>query len=434
MAKKENKKEGEDNQENFTNNKEHNLENDVSRVNLTANHSEDNSEYENGQTLDEIEEENKKDKKIKNLASLAIVLAGLFVGSLFVDVIQFITKSGYSESALRNANTFVLGDKTWVAYQEPAVQAKVLVAEDEEECPECNPDQVLDWMKKFIPTMVVDKVSASSEEGKRIIEKYDFKAIPSFAFEKEVEDSDFFQEGQMNQVFEEKDGDYVLNGAALGIPVGKYLNSPEINENDAVIGNKEAEKKAVIFSDFQCPYSKNLYEASKELADDMGRENVAFVYKDMPLDFHSQAQNAALAAQCSNEQDKFEEMADLLFGNQDEWSESEGKESFKQYAKQLDLDTEKFDKCLEEEKFKEEVENSLKLGRDYGVSGTPATFVEGELLSGAIGKDQLKKALEGEPVQNNNLNPSAGGGVQGGEELSEEEMKELEKLLEEQGN
>jgi protein-disulfide isomerase len=388
MASKEKNKEGE-------NNKSNQEEQEAGKVNLTASHSEeDDSEGNIGRTLSEMEEEKSKDKKIKNVTSIAVILAGLFVGSLFVDVVQFVTKSGYSESALRNTNTFVLGDKTWVAYQEPAIQTKVLVAEDEEKCPECNPDQVLDWMKKFIPTMIVDKVSASSEEGRQMVERYGLKSIPAFTFEKKVEESDFFQEGQMSQLFEEKNGDYVLNATALGVPAGKYLSSPEIRENDAILGNKNADKKAVIFSDFQCPYSKSLYDTVKKIIEE--KKDVAFVYKDMPLSLHKQSKNAALAAQCANDQGKFEEMADMLFSNQKNWSESEGEDVFGRYAAQIDLDKQKFDKCINEEKFKEKIENSLDLGMDFGITGTPAVFIGGELLSGSIEKNKLESALEGD--------------------------------------
>ncbi|MDZ7611628.1 MAG: thioredoxin domain-containing protein [Candidatus Moranbacteria bacterium] len=389
MSKEENKGEGAK-KEDEKNNEE---KDSGSAINLTAESAgEDNSQ--NGKTLDEFEQENDKDKKIKNLLAATVVLAGLFVGSLFVDVVQFITKSGYSEHALRSTEVFELGDKTWVAYSEPAIETKVLVAESEEDCPECNPDQVLEWMRKFMPTMVIDKVSASSREGENLIENYNLKTIPSFTFGKEIKEADFFKQGQVSQVFEEKENGYVLNSAALGVPVGKYLKSPEILEKDALIGSPKAEEKVVVFSDFQCPYSKNLYDAVKETVDEFGEDKVAFVYKDMPLEFHAQAENAALAAQCANEQGNFRQMADLLFDNQETWSETEGKQVFKGYASQIGLSAEDFNNCLEEEKFKEKIQNSLELGKSYGVAGTPATFVGQEFLNGAVEKAELKKAIE----------------------------------------
>jgi hypothetical protein len=395
MTKESKKKEGENNkkQEERTE-----AEKETARVNLTADSSkgedgEDQFEQEN-KTLSEIEEENTKDKKIKNLISVVVILTGLFAGSLFVDVVQFITKSGYSESALRETNLFELGDKTWVAYQEPAVKAQVLISE-KENCPECDPQKVLEWMKNFMPTISVDKVLASSEEGKKIIEKYELKTVPSFVFDKKLDQTDFFKEGQLSQVFEEKKGSYLMNSASLGVPVGEYLKNPEVKEGDPVLGKEDAQAQAVVFSDFQCPYSKEFYNVVKEVLNE--NEEISFVYKDMPLErMHSQSKNAAMAGRCAADQQKFKEMADLLFENQEEWSQEEGKEIFKSYASGMDLNQEEFNTCLEESRFKSEIEKSLETAVSFGVSGTPAIFVEGEFLNGVTKKEKLLEIINEE--------------------------------------
>src|SRR6185369_14762757 len=67
-------------------------------------------------------EEEKKDRKIKNLISAVILLAGLFVGSLFVDVVQMVRGGGFSQRALSQADVFAAGGKTWVAYAQPIVK------------------------------------------------------------------------------------------------------------------------------------------------------------------------------------------------------------------------------------------------------------------------------------------------------------------------
>ncbi len=398
MAKKSENKEGESNKKQE---EEKGVENETAKVNLTADSSKEDGEDQFDQenkTLSEIEEEGAKDKKIKNLISVIIILAGLFTGSLFVDVMQFITKSGYSESALRETNLFELGDKTWVAYQEPAVKAQVLVSE-KEDCPECQPDEVLDGIKKLMPTVSVEKVPASSEEGEKMIDKYGLKTIPSFVFDKEAEQTDFFNEGQLSQIFEEKEGAYLMNSTSLGVPVGEYLENPEAKEGDPILGKEDAQKQAVVFSDFQCPYSKEFYRVAKEVVNE--NENIAFVYKDMPLEnMYPQAKNAAMAGRCAADQQKFEEMADALFENQEEWSKEEGKEIFKNYASGIDMDREKFNTCLEEDQFKGEIDESLEAALDLGVSGTPAAFVGEEFLSGVVEKEELLKAFDGETDQN----------------------------------
>ena len=120
-----------------------------------------------GGTLEELAMEEKKDKKIKNLTALVILLAGLFTGSLFIDFVQLFLASGYSERALKKADIFPSGDRTWVAFADPIVSVQVISLPDEKlsECPECDPEEVLAWMKKFLPTLVVKKVVAGDRKS-----------------------------------------------------------------------------------------------------------------------------------------------------------------------------------------------------------------------------------------------------------------------------
>ena len=67
----------------------------------------------------EVDSEQAKDKKIKNLISAVILLSGLFVGSLFVDVIQLIKGGGFSQRALDKTDVFASNGKTWVAFFRP---------------------------------------------------------------------------------------------------------------------------------------------------------------------------------------------------------------------------------------------------------------------------------------------------------------------------
>ena len=90
--------------------------------------------------ISEIEDEQSEKKTIKNLLSLVIIISGVAIGSFFVDVIQFVGGSGYSERALKESEVFVAGDKTWVAYEDPAVEVKVLTVDDKEleNCENCD--------------------------------------------------------------------------------------------------------------------------------------------------------------------------------------------------------------------------------------------------------------------------------------------------------
>ena len=118
---------------------------------------------------------------------------------------------------------------------------------------------------------------------------------------------------------------------------------------------------------------------------------VRLVYRDFPLtQIHPQALPAALAAECAHEQGKFWEYHDLLFANQAQLDEA----SLRDYAAQAGLDTGSFEECLSSQKYLEEVQKDYSDGASYGVSGTPAFFVNGHLISGAMPLAAFEQAVD----------------------------------------
>jgi protein-disulfide isomerase len=104
------------------------------------------------------------------------------------------------------------------------------------------------------------------------------------------------------------------------------------------------------------------------------------VYRDFPLtSIHQYAQKAAEASECADDQGKFWEYHDLLFANQSTLDV----DSLKGYAAELDLDTATFNDCLDEGKQSSEVEKDSQDAQAAGVTGTPAFFINGQLVSGA---------------------------------------------------
>jgi protein-disulfide isomerase len=105
------------------------------------------------------------------------------------------------------------------------------------------------------------------------------------------------------------------------------------------------------------------------------------VVRDLPLNsIHPHAQKAAEATECADDQGKFWEYHDVVFANQS----AIDVDSLKGYAEQLGLDTGTFNDCLDEGKQSSEVEKDSEDARAAGVSGTPAFFINGRLVSGAI--------------------------------------------------
>ena len=329
-----------------------------------------------------------KDKKIKNLLSLVILLAGLFIGSLFVDIGQAIKGGGYSQKNLNKSEIFEADGKTWVAYNDPAVPISVI---SDDTCEKCDPSEVLVWLRKVFPTIGVKKVGFDSEEGKNLISQFEIKTLPAFVFGKEVEKTGFYE--QAKAVFQLKDDRYLLDNKQLGIPAGKYLESPKVNDGDATFGNADAKVKVVIFSDFQCPYCKTFYQSLRDTMKNY-QDKVLFDFKELPLDMHPQALPAALASQCALEQGKFWEYADKLYDGQADWGKAKDTAKFKEYARTIGLNAADFNKCLDDKKYQSKIDADKAEADSLGITGTPAVFVGDQFEAGAVSADQLKTDID----------------------------------------
>jgi protein-disulfide isomerase len=119
---------------------------------------------------------------------------------------------------------------------------------------------------------------------------------------------------------------------------------------------------------------------------------VRLVFRNFPLEFHENAPKAAEAAMCANEQGKFWEYHDSLFKNQ----QNLGVDGLKEQAKSVGLDGGKFDQCLTSGKFAEAVKKDQAAGKDLGIKGTPAFFINGRELSGAVPFEDFKKVIDSE--------------------------------------
>ena len=187
-----------------------------------------------------------------------------------------------------------------------------------------------------------------------------------------------------------------MDSAKAGLPVGKYLQTPVIGENVIKFGPDDAKVKLVEFSDFQCPYCQMFQITMNEVVKTYG-DKVQFVFKNLPLEsIHPRAKAAAMAAECANEQGKFIEYGDKLFANQKIWGESKDNKMFVGYASQLKMNTAQFTQCLTDEKYKDKIESDLKEAGEFGISGTPAVFINDKFKNGAVAKEELKAIIDGE--------------------------------------
>jgi len=143
-------------------------------------------------------------------------------------------------------------------------------------------------------------------------------------------------------------------------------------------GPDDAPVTIIEFSDYQCPYCKRAEPVIDQILERYP-EQVRLVYRHFPLDnIHAEARQAAHAAVCAEAQDAFWPFHEALFAR-----EKLDREALLGYAEELELDTEAFEACLEAPETKQRVTSDLAAGREVGVTGTPAFFVNGVPLRGA---------------------------------------------------
>lgn len=171
-------------------------------------------------------------------------------------------------------------------------------------------------------------------------------------------------------------------------------------ETAYIQGAKKGSVMLLEFSDFQCPYCKKVQPALQQLVKKYS-DKVAFGYRHYPLAFHQEADESAIAAECAREQGKFLEMHSGLYKQQ----KNQSVESLKKLAKDIGVkDLNKFNACLDGDKYRKLLARDMEVAQAAGINGTPAFVVgkfdsdkgiiQGEILAGALPIDQLEQALK----------------------------------------
>ena len=156
------------------------------------------------------------------------------------------------------------------------------------------------------------------------------------------------------------------------------------------LGEETAPVTLVEFVDYQCPFCRKFetetFEQLKKDYIDSGK--LRFVSRDLPLSMHPHAVEAAQAARCGGEQDKFWELRDVLISNGEKLS----REAILDYAKALSLDMERFLQCFDSKKYLDEIQRDISEANGAGITGTP-TFVLGKTTKDNIEGSRLDGAF-----------------------------------------
>jgi protein-disulfide isomerase len=140
------------------------------------------------------------------------------------------------------------------------------------------------------------------------------------------------------------------------------------------MGAPTAKVAIVEFTDFECPYCGRHFETTlPELEKDyVGTGKVVYIMRDFPLaNIHPHALKAAEAARCAGDQGKFWDMHAILSANQANLEPSD----LLEYAAGLNLDRDKFEKCLSSSVHAQDVKDAVAYGTKLGLSATPTFFI-----------------------------------------------------------
>jgi protein-disulfide isomerase len=167
------------------------------------------------------------------------------------------------------------------------------------------------------------------------------------------------------------------NGSTGGMVPGVSQLSVGVGDMPA-LGQTSAPVTWIEISDYQCIFCAKLSnDASKNVKSNyVNSGKVKMYFRDYPLGFHANADDAALAARCANDGGKFWEMHDKLFATQSTWSSATNFQTIAEgYATDLGLDKSTFSSCMSSNKYSSQISSDMSDASSVGVEGTPAVFM-----------------------------------------------------------
>ncbi len=178
----------------------------------------------------------------------------------------------------------------------------------------------------------------------------------------------------------------------------KLLTESKLIQNGSpIMGESSATITIVEWGDYQCTFCYKFHQSTMNTIkqDFIETGKVKLVFKDFPLNGPDSIL-AAEAAYCAQDQGKYWQYHDELYKN---WGgERTGwvnRDSLDKFATTVSLDLEKFDKCLDEHRYLERVNQMYEFGREIGIDATPSFLVfSNEKIIKIIGNQPLEVFLK----------------------------------------
>lgn len=196
-----------------------------------------------------------------------------------------------------------------------------------------------------------------------------------------------------DEYYEDTYGDEEESDEPTSIPQTQTSPVSAVTPGDHVRGFQGAKVTLIQYADLQCPFcQRHVATMEKALVD--YPLDVRVVFRHYPLSaIHPEAQKAAEATECAAKlggEESFWKMHDKIFANQSSMSNT----FFISTAFDLGINEAVFTQCLNSGEMAGRVNADVLSGTAAGVEGTPATFVNGTLVSGSVPYEQLKEVIE----------------------------------------
>ncbi len=235
-------------------------------------------------------------------------------------------------------------------------------------------------MDEFVSKYIAKHVNISDKEIDAFIADQN---IPQEHINPQVREKikQYLEKERSREAVEEWLGQQTKNsGIEVYMPKPRRPTFPVEVGNAPFAGDKDAKVVIVEFSDFQCPFCAKGADLLKKIKSKYGNK-VKVAFKNFPLPFHNNAEGAAIAGLCANEQgvDYFWKMHDEMFARQDALDMA----GLSSTAGKIGLKKEAFEACLKDKKYLAQVNSDMEDGKKVGVKSTPTFFVNGQLIQGA---------------------------------------------------
>ena len=169
--------------------------------------------------------------------------------------------------------------------------------------------------------------------------------------------------------------------ASLKTPVGT---------SDHIQGDADAPIVLVEYGDYECPHCGHAHPIVKRVQKHFGAK-LAFVFRNFPLNqIHPNAETAAEAAEFAGAHERFWEMHDGIFENQ----QAIGLPLLFELAERLALPVPDLRVALETQQFEPRVREDFRGGVRSGVNGTPTFYINGHRHDGPFELEDLVEAIE----------------------------------------